>query len=184
MATDPDNILVGASGTVRVAPVGTTVPTDLETAYAAGWVDLGFIGEDGVELTPSVDMNEIMAWQDFYPVRRVVTSRGLDIGIPLLEWNKTTVPLALGGGEITTATGVHKYEPPEPADLDERALAVEWSDGDRNYRWHFARVMVTDLAGFTVRRGEGAILPLTASVMGVTGAKPWHFLTDDPAFAA
>lgn len=183
MAPDPDNILVGASGTVRVAPVGTAVPTDLTTAYAGAWLDLGYIGEDGVSFDPTMDVNEIMAWQDFYPVRRNVTSRGLDIGIPLLEWSKTTIPLALGGGAVATTTGVHKYEPPEPEDIDERALAIEWSDGTRDYRWHIARVMVTGLASFTVQRTDPSALEITASVMGVSGAKPWHFITDDAAFA-
>lgn len=181
---NPNNILVGSNGTVRAAPVGTVVPTDLTTAYAAAWLDLGYLGEDGVTFDPSMDVNEIMAWQDFYPVRRVVTARGLDIGLPLLEWSRTTVPLALGGGVVTSAAGVHKYEPAEPETIDERALAIEWADGTRQYRWHIARVMVTELPSFNVQRTDPAALEITTAVMGVSGAKPWHFLTNDAAFAA
>lgn len=182
MAVDSDNILVGAAGTVRVAPVGTAVPTGL-ASYSGTWVDLGYLGEDGVSFDPTMDVNEIMAWQDFYPVRRNVTSRGLDITLPLLEWKKDTIPFAFGGGEVTTDTGIHTYTPPDPEDIDERALSIEWSDGTRDYRWHIARVMVSSLPSFSVQRTDPATLEITCSVMGVSGATPWHFITDDAAFA-
>lgn len=183
MASDPDNIVVGGNATVRLAPVGTAVPTDLVTAYAGTWVDVGYLAEDGIGFDPSVDVNQIMAMQDFYPVRTIVTQRGLDITLPFLEWKKGNLEFALGGGATTTTSGVHKYEPPEPEEVDETALAVEWHDGDKDYRWHFARVMATDLASFSLARTDPATLPITVAVMGSPGVKPFHMLTNDPAFA-
>jgi hypothetical protein len=183
MATDPDNIVIGGNATVRFAPVGTAVPTDLTTAYSGTWVDVGYLGEDGIAFDPSVDVNQIMAMQDFYPVRTIVTQRGLDITLPLLEWKKGNIELALGGGSVATTSGVHKYTPPAPEDVMEKAMAIAWADGDKDYRWHFARVMVTDLASFTLARTDPATLPITVAVMGATGVDPFHMLTDDPAFA-
>jgi hypothetical protein len=183
MASDPDNIVVGGNALVRVAPVGTAVPTTLVATYDVAWKDLGYLAEDGIGFDPSVDVNQIMAMQDFYPVRTIVTQRGLDITLPLLEWKKGNLEFALGGGAVTTTTGVHKYEPPEPEDVAESALAIEWADGTKNYRWHFARVMATDLASFTLARTDPATLPVTVAVMGASGVKPFHMLTDDPAFA-
>jgi hypothetical protein len=184
VAKETDEIVIGANGTVRVAPVGTAIPTTSAAAFAAGWTDLGYTSEDGVTVTESRDLENIPVWQLFYPARRIITGRDLTIAFVLRQWSSDTVSLAFGGGDITwVAAGQYKYEPPAPEFIDERSLAVDWIDGDKNYRLIVPRGMVTENVETNITRTAAADLPITFGIIGSddTGA-PWTLFTDDPAF--
>ena len=73
MALNADNVRVGTTGRIYVAPKGTTAPTDLVSAWAAGWVDLGYMSEDGCEMAIATSVDDIKAWQSLSPIRRVLT---------------------------------------------------------------------------------------------------------------
>lgn len=188
MPTDVDEVVVAGDASVYVAPVGTTGPTDIATALNAAFIDLGFTSEDGIEMTPGVEINEIRAHQALYPVRRVVTGRTLELGFTLLQWNETSVKLAFGGGTVTTTPGppiYYTYTPPDADDdPDYRALVLEWADGTKDYRLHVPRALVSDVSSITLARADAAGLPLTFSVVATDGAQPFTLLTDDPAWAA
>lgn len=186
MALDADEVVVGANGTVNVGAVGSTGPTDIETALDGAFTDLGYVSEDGIELSPGMDMTEIAAWQSFYPVRRIVTGRSLEIGFELLQWNQEAIELAFGGGSFATTAGppaYYTYTPPSPEDLDYRALVIEWEDGTKNYRLHVPKALVTDTSSLNINRSDAAGLGLTFSIEATDGTDPFTFITDDPAFA-
>jgi hypothetical protein len=184
MALDADEVVIGSNGRVYVAPVGTTGPTDIATALNASFVDLGYASEDGVSFTPSLDTNEIRAWQSFYPVRRAVTSRSFEIGVTLLQWNTESLQLAFGGGSVAVNTGISTYTPPDPEDLDYRAMVVTWQDGDKDYRMHFPKVLVTDVGDITIQRSDPAGIELTFAVEATDGTNPFTLISDDPAIVA
>ncbi len=180
--TNANQIVVGASGNVYVAPVGTAAPTDLTTAMAAAWIDLGFLTEDGVTFTPSWDIEEISAWQSFRPVRRISTSRSEEVSFEMQQWNKFNFPLAFGGGSVTTTTGVHKFIPPTASARDERAMVIDWADGTKKYRLIIPKGEVTDGGEMNLTRTDSASLPVTFAINGTDGTDPFYLLTDDAAF--
>lgn len=187
MPVDANEIVVGASGSVHVAPVGTAGPSDIATALNAAFIDLGYVSEDGVSITPGMDVSEVNAWQSFYAVRRIVTGRTLEVGFSLLQWNENSIKLAFGGGTVTTTAGppaYYTYSPPAPADLDYRAVVVQWADGTKDYRLHIPKALVTDTSSLSLNRTDPAGLALTFSVQATDGANPFTLITDDPAFAA
>lgn len=185
MAQDSDEVVVGASGDIYVAPVGTTLPTDPTAALAGGWSGaLGYITEEGVSWAPNFEINQIPAWQSFYPVRTLVTARNITVGFALMQWNTPSLVLAFGGGEVTEpSNNVFRYSPPDASELDERALIVEWADGDKNYRLVVPKGLVSDLGESQLARTEAAVLPITFTINAPpAGEDPWFLLTDDPAF--
>lgn len=186
MAKEVDQIVVGANGSVHVAPVGTTQPATEIAAYAAGWVDLGYTNEDGVTPTDTKTIKDIMVWQLFYPARKIVTGRSFDVKFSLSQWSIDTVPLAFGGGEVEEVTTGHfKYTPPSPETIDERALGIDWIDGAKHYRLIIPRGMVSENVDTKLARDDAALLPITFSVIGDdAGGAPWYIFTDDPAFEA
>lgn len=185
MANDADQIVVAGTGRVLVAAVGTTAPTGVSGAYAAGWTEVGYTTEDGVTFSDSKDVEDRAAWQSLYPVRRLVTGRSSSVSFTLLEWSASTVPLAFGGGAVTEpSAGVFKYTPPDPEDIDERALSVEWTDGTKIYRLVIPRGNVSEGVETNLTRTGAAELPITFSVLGSDATAPWHMLTNDPAFDA
>lgn len=61
-AGDTANVRVWTLADVYVAPVGTTAPTDIETAIAVDWKALGLISEDGLTMTRDQDSSDLFAY--------------------------------------------------------------------------------------------------------------------------
>lgn len=183
MAQDEEEILVGLTGKIMVAAVGTTEPADESAAWPAGWTDLGFTSEDGPTITDGKTMKEIRVWQMFYAARRLVETKVSQVAFALRQWNADTVQFAFGGGTITEPTAGHfMYEPPAPEEIDDRALGIEWQDGDKVYRWILRRGTVTENVETKINRSDPSDLPITFSLTGKAGEVPWIILTNDPAF--
>jgi hypothetical protein len=164
--------------------VGSTEPASISVALDAAFTELGYANEDGVKFTDGKTLQPIRVWQEFYEVRNIVTEREARVAFSLVQWNPDTVTLAFGGGTVTedVADTEFKYEPPDPEDVDERAAAVEWVDGTRNYRLIVPKCQVVENVETDLVRTGASLLPITLGVLGVSGAKPWYLQTDDPAF--
>jgi hypothetical protein len=188
MAKDTDQIVVGANGTIRVAPPATADPADVSAAWPAGWVDLGYTSEDGVTFTDARTLEAIPVWQLLYPARRVVTERDATVAFTLRQFSRDQVVFAFGGGDIVedppAASGNFRYTPPAPEVIDERRLGVEWLDGDKTFRLILPRGIVTENVETKIVRTAATDLPITFGILGVDGVDPWYLLTDDPDFAA
>lgn len=183
MTKSVDEIVVGANGSLWVAPVGTAAPATEVAVPGAGWVDLGYASEDGVTLTDSKTFEAIPVWQLFYAARRIVTERDLAVAFVLRQWNPDTVALAFGGGTVSAPSAGHfKYVPPSPEELDERSLMVDWVDGTKNYRLIIPRGIVTENVETNLVRTGAADLPITFSLLGDDSGDPWYLLTNDPVF--
>jgi hypothetical protein len=180
--TTAANILVGAGGSIYVGPVGATLPTDLTSPLDGSFTDVGYISEDGITLSASTDVTDIGAFQSLLPVRKIVTGRNFDLSFTLREWQEQTLVLAFGGGEVSeTTSGVYRYDPPAAGDaLYERAMVVEWRDGDKNYRLVINRGTVSEAVETSITRTNAADLPITFSVLDDDG-DTYFLLTDDPA---
>lgn len=181
---DVDEIVVGANGTVWTAPVATAAPADESAAPGEGWTDLGYTSEDGVTFTDSKTLEPIPVWQLFNPARRIVTERDTNLSWVLRQWNRETVPFAFGGGEVSEIeTGHYKFAPPEPDDVDERSLMIDWKDGTKKYRLVVVRGIVSEAVETNLVRTAAADLPIGFAVNGVETGDAWYLLTNDPAFA-
>lgn len=66
MANTATNVSAGkpkTAGSIYMAPLGTTLPTDSTTALAATYVALGYVSEDGLTNRTEIDGSEILrAW--------------------------------------------------------------------------------------------------------------------------
>lgn len=191
MSNDAGKIVVGANGTVYVGAATATAPTNATTALpqpaypnaqtSTQWVDLGFVSENGVAVTPSQSIAPIMAWQSAYPVRQIITNRGLELDFVLREFNAVSLPFAFGGGDLVEVadTGKFSYTPPTPEETDPRSLCVDWADGTRHYRLYVPNGQVTDLAQFTLSRTNPAELPVKFVLNHFGTGAPWTLYSDD-----
>jgi hypothetical protein len=185
MTTPVDAIRIGANGQVRVAPVGTVAPADFAAPWVAGWVNLGRTDENGAQLTDSKTIADISVWQSLYPARKIITARTFEAVFTLRDWTRASVALAFGGGTWTEGgTGIHQYHPPSPETVDTRTLAVDWQDSGHHYRFVITEGLVSGNVQTKLVRNAAADLPITFDAIGVDGADPWQFITDDPTFAA
>jgi len=181
--TTPANILVGSNGTISVAPAGTAKPTTLTGALNAAFTEVGYISEDGITISSSVDVADIAAFQSLLPVRKVVTGRTFDVSFVLREWSAANLELAFGGGEVTDlGGGEFEYVPPAAGDaLLEKVVVVDFNDGEKNYRLVLARVVATESVETNIVRTGAADLPITLNVLEDDNGDTWYLLSDDPA---
>jgi hypothetical protein len=183
MAIDTDQVRVGVTGSVYVAPLATALPDEPDEALDVAFVDLGATNEDAFEITPSQTIEKIRAWQSSKPVRVVKTEDDLAVSFTLIQMNADTLPLAFGGGTISATVGLaSKFVPPAAGTVDERAFIFEWVDGDYTYRLCVPRGMVSETDSIPVKKDEAISLPLTVEVLG-SSPDDFFILTDDPAFA-
>jgi hypothetical protein len=184
VANDADNVRVGLNGTIYIAPKGTTAPTDLETAWPAGWVDLGYLSDDGVEMSYSTETEDINAWQSLSPVRKVLTGVDMTLGFTAIELKASTISLYFPSSTMTeVTTGVNTLSIPAAPTADERAIGLEWTDGDIVNRLVIARGEVTNRDSITLARSGAVALPMTVSAYADTAPEIAVWLSNDPAWA-
>jgi hypothetical protein len=105
MPLDSSLVEVAATGAVYVAAVGATAPTNATIAWATTWGELGYMNGDGVVENPSLDVEEIKAWQSGAIVRKVITGSGLEFAFTAIETNLRTIDLFYPGSVITPLAG-------------------------------------------------------------------------------
>lgn len=184
MPNNANNVIVAGDGKVYVGPTSTPAPSNYTTALNAGFLELGFISEEGATFTESKDITDINAWQSFYPIRKLVTSRNVQIAFALREWNKRVIEFALGG-TVTTNAAEWKYTPPTPSATGVKSLVLEWLDGSKGYRLYFPQGIVTEAVESTLTRTASADLPVTFSAIDPgTGTNIYTLFTNDVAFSS
>lgn len=185
MAQNAEQVRVAPRGDLWVAPVGSTLPTDLED-LSSPWVNLGLTTEEGTALTYSEAREDIPAWQRATPVRRLVTARNMSTGYTLLQWNADNFALAFGGGEISEPSpGVYRYDPPDDDDpLSEYAQVIDFHDGDIHGRLVIEKGAVNDDVQTNLVRTAASTLPVTFQALASDDSdeSTWYLLSNDPAF--
>jgi len=183
MGRTTDDIVVGADGSIFVAPVGTEPPAGIAEPWGAGWTELGYTDENGFKFTDGKTIVDILVWQLFYPARKIITARDFTTDFALRQFDGETVKLGFGGGEITEPeSGTFRYTPPAPSFIDERALGAEWLDGDKVFRLVLPKGLVTSNVSTEVVRTKSSDLPITFGIIGADGQDPWYFDTNDESF--
>ena len=175
--------LVGSYGDVYTAPVGTAAPADIE-APAAPWVLLGLISEDGATWAPPTEeTTDIGAWQTPYPVRILTTSLTTTVQFQLMEWDRETLPFALGGGTFDD-TGVDSvvYHPPGAGESEERAIFIKVLDEPVAMGIYYPKGRVQERGDAVFRRDEAALLDVTFGIIGDPVLEPYNLIFAKDAF--
>ena len=68
----PEAILIAAGFEIYTAPVGTPIPTDVDSALNAAFTRVGYTTEDGAVFTRTPSVTPINMHQSFEPVRYVL----------------------------------------------------------------------------------------------------------------
>lgn len=163
---DPTQVRMAPDGRVLVAPVGTIEPTDVTTAFNVAFKEFGWITEDGVSVTPSVDVQDINMWQSVMPVKRPVTSAGLEVTVPFASHNKSVLQAYFLNTTGTNVSGTARFEMKNAPASQEVCLAIEWTDdeGDLN-RLILPRATMADRDAFNLMKSDAVAYGITFSAM-------------------
>src|SRR6188768_3958900 len=89
-------VVVGVTGDVYTAAVGTALPSDTDTALNASFLPVGYLSEDGIVTSTSTDITDIKAWQNGTIVRKVQTSHDFTLKFSMLETNEKSLTVYYG----------------------------------------------------------------------------------------
>jgi hypothetical protein len=187
MATDNSEVRAGVTGALYVGAVGSTEPSTVVSAWAGAWTDLGLLTEDGPTMQPSMNTADFKGWQEFFPVRTVVTERGLEWKFKLIQKNGTNLKLACGGGTVTSlGGGLYSYDPPDPSFVDYRAFGLEVNDGGIIDRYVLRRGLVAAIGAVPFKKAEPVTFDLTVRASAAPGAttQPWKLVASNDAAMA
>lgn len=138
MAGNPANASLWAEADVYVAPLGTAIPSDVTTPFAAAWGLVGLLdGDDGIVTTREEEKNDHYAWGGIL-VRTSRKNFKLTKKFSALEDNETTRGIIWPGspaGQII----VPKVTPV--------LVAFETREGDKVHRLITARHAEIDVDG-------------------------------------
>lgn len=175
--------IVGAYGDAYSAPSGTPAPTDL-AAIGAAWTKLGLISEDGATWQlPTEETTDIKAWQSPFPVRKVTTSLDTSVSFALMEWDRISLPFALGGGTFSENGEVVTFHPPGAGEAESKALFVLVKDGPILFGIYFPNGRITSRDDANFQPDEPALLSVTFGIeVKDTSADPYQLVFGKDTF--
>lgn len=145
MALVDENVNVAVTGAVYSDPTGAAaLPTGATGALAAGFIDHGYVSEDGVTEATSRTVEPIRAWQNASIVRRVVTEGEATYAFTLIETKADNVSLYYADN-VVAATGAVRVRPTVVG--DRRSFVIDVIDGT-----DYIRTVIPD--GEISERGE------------------------------
>ena len=174
MAKDNTEVRVAVDGVVASAPTATTAPTDAVTALPTGFIDLGYVSEDGVTEANSQTVEKIKAWQKSAVVRSTVTEGETTYKLALIQTNADTLAEYYGAAVATDGSIVVDPTREHP----HRSYIIDVIDGDELIRTYIPDGQVTEVGDQVYQAGApiGYEVTITAYDNVTLGgaAKKWY----------
>lgn len=192
MAKTASEVRIAGTGEVYVAPVNTAEPPDPTSALPSDWVGLGYTTDDGATIARSPNQENIEVWQSVTPVRIVATSLELTIQAQMVQSNADILSLYFGmpDGFEEPSAGIFRGEIPAVPEVTERALVMEWIDGELPgspgtplaTRLWLPRSTLSDTGDTSLTRSDAVGWDMTWSALAPDSGPVGVILTNDPAF--
>jgi hypothetical protein len=165
--SDISKIAVGkpkTGGALYYGPKGTTVPTDATTALGAGFIQTGYISEDGLTQEITRDSEDIKAWGGD-TVLTTQTEYSEKFTFSLLETLDANVKKLVYGDANVTETSGAITAISNSAELAEHAMVFEMVQGGRAVRRVVPCAKVTEIGEITYVDGEPVAYELTITAL-------------------
>ena len=130
---------------VYAAPLGTILPTTATASLAAGFVDLGWVGEDGVTNSISREVTKHRAWGG--EVVKVTQDNYTEtITLTLLESSSAVLKVVYGEDNVTAGPNYQSLTVEQSRlQLERQSFVIDFIDGDRAGRIVVREGQVTEL---------------------------------------
>lgn len=186
--TIPIPKLLTDPGTLMIAPLGSTVPTNtvaasvFNDAWDAAWLGLGAT-EEGSTFNYSITVEPVKVAEFFDPITHRTTDRAGSIGFALADWTLTNLRRAINGGTAalaatsgTGATTLGTLEPPAPG-AEVRAM-IGWESLDNTVRLICHQTISGGEISSAFNKAPSKALIACVFQMEVpSGGKPWTAYT-------
>lgn len=166
-------------GTLYVAALGSTEPTDLATAWPVAWTSLGYTNE-GSEFSYELSTGPVEVAEELDPLKIVAEGREIKVSFALAEVTATNLKRAMNGGTITSGTGIVTFEPPDLG--TEVRTMLGFQSEDNQERWVWRQCFQTGAVGMERRKGtDKTTIPAEFTVEKPANARPFKAIMAAPA---
>lgn len=142
---------------------GTVGPTDLTTAWPAGWDAVGLLdGDEGLTMARDEDSSKTYAWGGIL-VKAVKSKHVRTVSFVCLEDNATTFALINPGSTRATASGVTTSTVKVPKYVD-FAIGFELTDGLNKTRRSVKRATIDKVEDVKDSEGEVTAYKVTVAI--------------------
>lgn len=163
MAGDPTKAALWQNADVYIAAAGTEGPTDVSTAWAAGWEPVGLLdGEEGFAEEREDESEEYYAWGGIL-VKKTKAQHKRTIKFIALEDNDVVFKLVNPGSTRTTADGLTTSIVKVPSNA-EFAIGFETRDGDKVKRRSILRATVEEVGEIKESESELTAYEITVVI--------------------
>lgn len=106
MSTKLQNVFTGApdqlvTGAILRAPLGTALPATIVSTLDPAFNDSGYIGPDGLKLTPNTKLSDIKDWSGT-TIRKILDEFNAEMAWSHLELSSEALKVYFGDGNVTT----------------------------------------------------------------------------------
>lgn len=155
----------GVDDTLWLGPLGTTLPTTLG-APGAGFEDVGYFGESGIDKAREQSVSKFRAHQGGKVVRNKVTESGESITFRTIEENGVTTALGETIVSETVAVGVRTRKMSTASEVKVRAGVLDLFDGTKQIRRVYPRLEITGGGNVTWSKDNLVEREFTAEIIG------------------
>jgi len=178
MTTLADNVRVGITGELNVAPVGTAAPTTSVSTLDTAFIGLGYVSEDGVTESYEDTVEDIVAWQNATVVRSTTTESKATLSCTLIETKGEVLELFHKGSSVeVVSAGQWKIDVLAP-EADPRAFVLDVIDGSKHIRIYVPNGEVTERGEIVYANGEPVGYEITITCYPVNGVVLTKFSDD------
>lgn len=161
-------------GKFFTAPIGTTEPVDLATAWVGAWVLLGYT-KDGSTFTAGVSTSPVNVAEELEVIKNITTGRTGTVALAAQEMLAKNLQIAFNGGTVTTGTGIVTYDP--PALGQEVRIMCGWEAEDASERLIFRQCLQSGSVAINRQPGaNNAQLPLSFSLEKPNTVQSWRWI--------
>lgn len=157
MASTAENVVVGISGRVYVAPVATAAPTASDSALTT-FVELGYVSADGIEIATDKSSTQIRAWQNSDLVRETITEATSTFAFTLLETSEAVLELYFGSAVVDGKVSVNPT-----ATGGRKSFVIDIVDGDKVIRHYIPTGEIMAVDSIMVANGEALAYSVTVT---------------------
>lgn len=173
-----DNVRVGVTGEVSVAPVGTAAPTTAVSSLNAAFIGLGYVSEDGVTEAYEDTIEDIVAWQGATVVRSTTTESKATLQFVLIETKGEVLELFHKGSAVSVVSaGQWKIDVETPS-ADPRAFVLDVLDGSKHIRIYVPNGEVSDRGEIVYANGQAIGYDVTITAYPSNGVVLTKFSDD------
>lgn len=162
MAANAENVLVAVTGSVYVGSTTVPLPTNSTTSPNVGFLELGYLSDDGITEATDVDSDEIVAWQNGTVVRRTITSQAKTFEFTMIETRKAVLEFVRPGSTVSGSTGAYSMSV-GAISAQRKALVFDILDGTTHLRKVVPNCEITDFGDVEYANGEPIGYPVTVT---------------------